>query len=112
MKKFYKEGIANQIGPESCAWRATDTGEALTGGCVGWVLSFEKIRNPSVDLLGSWGRQHGPVCYRKDRFDSAESEAPRMRCNLTRGNREILQAVRGDYRTSLENSREVRLWRK
>jgi hypothetical protein len=34
-----------------------------------------------------------------------------MRLNLTRGNREILQTVRGDYRTSLENSKEVQPWR-
>jgi len=35
-----------------------------------------------------------------------------MYWNLTRGNREILQTVRSDYRTNLENSKEVQPWRK
>jgi len=112
MKKFYNVGIANQVGPESCACIGNGRGEALTGGCAGWVLSFEMLRKSGVDLLAPWGRQYGPDRIRKGRKDLTESETLRMYWNLTRGNREILLAVRGDYRTSLENSKEVQPWRK
>jgi hypothetical protein len=111
MKKFYNVGIANQVGPESCACIGNGMGEALTGGSVGWVLSFEIPWKSGVDPLGLWGRQYGPDRIRKDRKDLAESKTPCMCWNLTRGNREILQTVRGDYRTSLENSKEVQPWR-
>ena len=111
MEKFYNVGIASQVGPESCACIGNGMGEALTGGCVGWVLSFETLWNSGVDLLRQWGRQYGPGRNRKDRKDLTESETPCMRWNLTRGNREILQSARGDYRASLENSKEVQPWR-
>jgi hypothetical protein len=112
MKKFYNVGIASQVGPESCASIGNGMGEALTGGGAGWVLSFETLWKSGVDLLRRWGRQYGPGRNRKDRKDLTESKAPCMCGNLTRGNREILQAVRGDYRTSLANSKEVTPWRK
>ena len=112
MKKFYNVGIANQVGPESCACIGNGMGEALTGECVGWVLSFEKPWKSGVDPLAPWGRQYGPDRNRKDRKDLTESKTPRMHWNLTHGNREILQTVWSDYRTSLENSKEVQPWRK
>lgn len=73
MKKFYSVGVANQAGPESCAFIGNGRGEALTGGCVGRVLSFGMLLNPGVDPLGLWGRQYGPVRYCKDWKDLAES---------------------------------------
>ena len=42
MKEPYDEGIANHIGPESCAGGGNVMGEALTGVHVGWVLSRER----------------------------------------------------------------------
>ena len=113
MKKFYNVGLASQVGPESCACIGNGMGEALTGGWAGWVLSFERLWKSGVDLLGTWGRQYGLVRYCKGWKDLAESETPScMQSNLTRGNREILHTVRSDYRTSLENSKEVLPWRK
>ena len=112
MKKFYNVGIAIQVGPESCASSGNVMGEALTGRYAGWVLSFETLWNSGVDLLRRWGRQYGPGRHRKDWKDLTESETACMYWNLTRGNREILQTVRSDYRTNLENSKEVQPWRK
>ena len=41
MKEPYKQGIANQFGPESCASPREGAGEALTGGSSGQPLSSE-----------------------------------------------------------------------
>ena len=46
MKEPDDEGLANHIGPESCADVRKDGGEALTGGHVGWVLSREIPKRP------------------------------------------------------------------
>ena len=46
MKEPDDEGLASHIGPESCAGARKDTGEALTGGRVGWVLSREINQRP------------------------------------------------------------------
>ncbi len=42
MEEPYDEGIANHIGPESCASGGNVMGEALTGVHAGWVLSRER----------------------------------------------------------------------
>ena len=42
MKEPYNEGIANHVGPESCAGGGNGMGEALTGVHAGWVLSRER----------------------------------------------------------------------
>ena len=41
VKVHYGEGVATHTGPESCAWRRETPGEALTGVCVGQVVSGE-----------------------------------------------------------------------
>ena len=41
MQVHYDEGIANRIGPESCAGTREGVGEALTGVCIGQPLSRE-----------------------------------------------------------------------
>ena len=41
MQVHYDEGIANRIGPESCAGTREGAGEALTGVCIGQPLSRE-----------------------------------------------------------------------
>lgn len=45
MKVSYGKGLANHIGPESCAGGSNPIGEALTGEQAGWVLSHEKRIN-------------------------------------------------------------------
>jgi hypothetical protein len=39
----YDEGIANHVGPESCAGAREGLGEALTGGSIGQPLSRERV---------------------------------------------------------------------
>lgn len=41
MKESYKQGLANQLGPESCDCNGNDAVEALTGVHAGRVLSCE-----------------------------------------------------------------------
>jgi hypothetical protein len=41
VKVHCDEGVANHIGPESCAGVCEGTGEALTGECIGQPLSRE-----------------------------------------------------------------------
>ena len=49
MKASYIEGLATHDGPESCAVIREGVGEALTGVCVGRVLSRERglLRRPT-----------------------------------------------------------------
>ena len=41
MKVYYGEGVATHTGPESCALRREASREALTGVCVGQVVTGE-----------------------------------------------------------------------
>ena len=43
MQVPYDEGVANHIGPESCAVAREVLGEALTGECIGQPLSRERV---------------------------------------------------------------------
>ena len=43
MQDPYDEGVANHIGPESCAVAREALGEALTGECTGQPLSRERV---------------------------------------------------------------------
>ena len=56
MKEPYDEGVANHIGPESCAVARKGLGEALTGVRVGWVLSCER---PTNRVPTPWGHVEG-----------------------------------------------------
>ena len=45
VKVVNEQGVANQVGPESCAGGGNSVGEALIGGGIGRVLSREKRGN-------------------------------------------------------------------
>jgi hypothetical protein len=47
----YGEGVATHTGPESCALRREASREALTGVCVGQVVSGESYVVPGVDAV-------------------------------------------------------------
>ena len=49
----YDEGVANHIGPESCAGGREAAREALTGGHVGQPLSGERLHMRSADAIQS-----------------------------------------------------------
>ncbi len=51
MQVPYDEGVANRIGPESCAVAREGLGEALTGECTGQPLSRERPLFPGADVV-------------------------------------------------------------
>ena len=54
MKESYGEGVANHIGPESCAFVREDRGEALTGVRAGRVWSREIPKSRVLTLYYGW----------------------------------------------------------
>ena len=96
MKKSYDEGLANHIGPESCADNGNIIAEALTGENVGWVLSLVRDINPSAGVLQICRRQHFIDRFGEGYEDSAGSETPCMHGNSLDGNREALYSASVD----------------
>ena len=74
MKVPYGEGVATHTGPESCGAVRKGRAEALTGDCVGQVLSRESFGLQDADDVNRFGRQHSPLRYRKGWTDPARSE--------------------------------------
>lgn len=89
MKESYTEDLANHGDPESCAGTRKGAGEALTGACVGRVLSRENRFPPGADAVVSSGRQHG--CQRHGELTAApaRSETSCTHRNSIGENREI-----------------------
>ena len=91
MKESDNEGLANHIGPESCAGSGNTAGEALTGVRAGWVLSLERdTYNLGADAVLVSGRQHCTHRYGKECTVPAGSETPCMHGTTTYRNREAL----------------------
>ena len=96
MKVSYVEGIASYSGPESCVHNRKDVGEALTGGCAGWVLS-RVIHAPGREARDVRGaevvelhrRPHRACRIGEAGTDPARSETPYMYASTLFGNREI-----------------------
>ena len=65
MQVPHDEGVANHIGPESCAGVREDVGEALTGERIGQLLSRENDLIPGADAFDTVGRQHGRARQRE-----------------------------------------------
>jgi hypothetical protein len=111
MKASYDEGLANHIGPESCADNGNITGEALTGESAGWVLSPVRDINPSADALQVCRRQHPIDRFGEGYESSAGSETPGMHGNSLHGNREALHPTSVDCTgVRMENPRGARPW--
>src|SRR5919206_4185748 len=96
MKESYVEGIADHNGPESCAGVREDTGEALTGESVGWVLSRETTPRcvstgtvRGAEVVWPHRRQHRVRRHGKAHLGPARSETPCTRGRNSRGNREV-----------------------
>jgi DDE superfamily endonuclease len=66
MKESYDEGLANHIGPESCAGSRKVTREALTGVCAGWVLSPEKVYSLGCRRRLLWRKATSSMSQRQD----------------------------------------------
>ena len=88
MQEPHKKGLANHLGPESCADARKGMGEALTGEDAGQPLSSEITTSacrPSPDR----GKAIRRAAYQRERlFDAAESETLCMRGSSMRENRE------------------------
>ena len=67
MKESYGEGVANHIGPESCAFVREDRGEALTGVRAGRVWSREITKSRVLTLYYGWKAKLG-VSVSRDTF--------------------------------------------
>src|SRR5712691_7634742 len=78
MKQPYKKGVANHLGPESCAVGREAGGEALTGGHAGQPSSSEITTSacrPSPDR----GKATPRTALGEPSTDAAESETLCMR---------------------------------
>ena len=97
MKVHYGEGVATHTGPESCALRREASREALTGVCVGQVVSGESNAVRGADaVVAAEGNRGGS--------DSARILPlrvvwdPGMHIRLLHGNRESsVTALRGRF---------------
>ena len=89
MQVRYGEGLAIHTDPESCAGIREGTGEALTGGRTGGVLSGVSDIFRSADVVAACRRQQGEVRHRKGLNYPASSLDPSMYAHLLCGNREI-----------------------
>ena len=74
VRVHYDEGVAIQIGPESCAGGREAVREALTGGCAGQPLSHEKDDIPGADAVRYAEGHTKGARYRKLPDDPAWSE--------------------------------------
>ena len=109
MRESYNEGLANHIGPESCADHGNMVSEALTGGSAGWVLSPVIDISPSADALQMCRRQHFIDRNGEGDEGSAGSETPCMHGNFLGGNREALYPTSDDCTgVRMENLKGVR----
>jgi hypothetical protein len=108
MKESNDQGLANQIGPESCVTARKDGSEALTGVRAGWPLSPESIfRVPT--LIWVSGRPHRPARQGESRPDPAGPREPmHARTHLAQeAGRSLLwpESKSGPHRESLTGAR-------
>ena len=96
MKEPYIEGLASYDGPKSCTCSGNGAGEALTGVCVGEVLSRE-IMTSGCRRGSGLGRQHGLMRYRERQDDPAQSETLACVEISVRENREIPRTARYEW---------------
>ena len=96
MRVLDGEGAAIHAGPESCAGAGDCTREALTGVRAGRVLSrvinAPRLRSREVrgaEDVETFRRPHRSCRFGKAASGPARSQTPRMRGNISHGNREI-----------------------
>jgi hypothetical protein len=88
----YDEGVANHIGPESCAVAREGLGEALTGECIGQPLSRERSLILGADAVHKVeGNMSGRDNARSGRPGVVRD--PGMCRRSLRGNREISRSA-------------------
>ena len=75
MKESYGEGLASHTGPESCVDSREGVGEALTGVCVGPVLSRE-IFASGVPMLFPQAEGHTRTVVLARRYETPRGLRP------------------------------------
>jgi hypothetical protein len=84
----YDEGVANHIGPESCAVAREDHGEALTGERIGQPLSRERVSFWVPTPCKWWKATHPGATARASGRPGVVRDPGMCRRSL-RGNREV-----------------------
>lgn len=108
MEDSNAKGLANHNGSESCGDARESSSEALTGECVGWVLSHEIKLDWDADPVGERGRRE-PTCRIDEAWRyPARSEAPGMHGNNLRENWEIVRPSKPARLGCIEKSKDVR----
>ena len=108
MKESYVKGLANHNGPESCGGARKGIAEALTGECVGWVLSREMTIVRDADPVGKRERPQPASRKGKARWYPARSETPCMHGSNLRENREVLRPPKRIRLGRIEKSKDER----
>ncbi len=108
MKVSCNQGVASQVGPESCGDDRKVVVEALTGESAGRVLSLENVMLRSADVVLSDGRQQRLSRHRKGLSHSAWSETPRTHRSISRGSREVPGLAWAVSQVRAVNSQEER----
>ena len=93
MKVSSSEGVANHTVPESCAETREGFGEALTGVCIGWVLSCENKTSGTPTLCVEWKATRTGALARVPGRPGAVVD-PSMCVSSLHGNREISPPAR------------------
>ena len=90
VKVHYSQGVATHTGPESCAWRRETPGEALTGVCVGQVVSGESNVVRGADaVVAAEGNRDGSIA--RGSVPPRVVWDPGMHIRLPHGNRTSYQ---------------------
>jgi len=111
MKEPYEKGLANRLGPASCAGDGNIAGVAGIGVHAGQVLTSE-ITTPACRPCPDMGKATRQLALSGESAgDAAESETLRMRETFQHGNREKSGDLLGRSTTLPPRSRPARLYR-
>jgi len=76
MKESHDQGLANRIGPESCAAAREGVGEALTGADAGRPSSPESVTVPDADAHLAVRKATSPVSPQRETVGSGGAAEP------------------------------------
>lgn len=115
MKVSCNQGVASQVGPESCVGGREVISEALTGESAGRVLSLENVILWGADAVTSGGRPQRSFRHREERSRPTWSQTLRThrstsqgRQSLPFGSREIPGLTWACAQARAVNSKEAR----
>ena len=95
MEVRHDEGVANRIGPESCAVTREGCGEASIGECTGQPLSRERSQVPGADAVQMAEGNTIGAPARAPEWPGVVEDPGMCRWSL-RGNREVSRLTGGN----------------